>query len=239
MAEDIMDLFASDVRFAPISMIDADVSFLTRLPTHLSDEAIFDALFRDTKWLHEEVTVWGKKYLQPRLTAWYGDPGRSYTYSNTVMSPLPWTNLLLEIKRTLEDCTGEEFNSVLLNLYRDQRDRMGFHSDNERELGPEPTIGSISYGATRNLVFKHKRHKDLPTKTVRLTSGSVLLMKGPTQQNWSHGINSESRRCGPRINLTFRRIYSAAELKTKFGQRRNPPRVQQSSRKKDDPPTLF
>lgn len=233
-----MDLFASDVRFAPIPMEDADVSFLTRLPTAFTDDEILRRLYNETTWLHEEVVVWGKRYLQPRLTAWYGDPGRSYTYSNTIMAPLPWTNLLLEIKRALENCTDEKFNSVLLNLYRDQRDRMGFHSDNERELGPEPAIGSVSFGAARTLIFKHKRRKELPSKSVRLTSGSVLLMRGLTQQNWAHGINSEAQRCGPRINLTFRRIYSAAELKTKFGSTTTA-RTSKKRPKKDDAPSFL
>lgn len=201
------DLFASDVRSTPVPMEDADVSFMTHMPMTLSDDEIFRRLREETIWRHEHVVVWGKRYLQPRLTAWYGDPGKSYSYSGTEMHALPWTPLLLELKRRVEELAEAEFNSVLLNLYRDQRDRMGFHSDNERELGPDPTIASLSYGETRSLIFKHKRRKDLPLKSVALTSGSLLLMKGKTQQNWNHGINSESRLCGPRINLTFRHIF--------------------------------
>jgi alkylated DNA repair dioxygenase AlkB len=210
LAKEMMDdLFASDVRFSPIPMDEADVSFMTHMPSDMPDEKIFEQLRHETKWQHDHVVVWGKRHLQPRLTAWYGDSGRSYSYSGTEMHALPWTNLLLDLKRKVEEFTGAEFNSVLLNLYRDQRDRMGFHSDNERELGPEPTIASLSYGETRTLLFKHKRKKDLPPKSVSLTSGSLLLMKGVTQQNWNHGINSESHPCGPRINLTFRRIFAS------------------------------
>lgn len=200
------DLFASDVRLQPLQMPDADVSFLTKFPFPATDADVFRKLYDDTVWLHEEVVVYGKRYHQPRLTAWHGDAGKSYTYSGTVMHPLPWTNLLLSLKTELEKLTTARFNSVLLNLYRDQNDRMGFHSDNEASLGPEPTIASLSYGATRTLLFKHKRRADLPLKKVKLTSGSLLLMKGPTQQNWKHGINKESVVCGPRINLTFRNI---------------------------------
>jgi alkylated DNA repair dioxygenase AlkB len=200
------DLFASDVRFSPIAMQDADVSFLTRLPMPDSDEKIFERLHRESVWLHEQVMVWGKKHFQPRLTAWYGDPGKSYTYSGTVMHPLPWTNLLLSLRHELEALTDARFNSVLLNLYRDQSDRMGFHSDNEPSLGKEPTIASLSYGATRTLIFKHKKLKDLERKRVQLTSGSLLLMRGATQSNWVHGIDRENQPCGPRINLTFRNI---------------------------------
>jgi len=200
------DLFASDVRFTPIPMDDADISYLKRLPMPDSDQAIFERLHRETVWLHEEVLVWGKKHFQPRLTAWYGDPGKSYRYSGTVMHPLPWTNLLLSLRRELEALTDARFNSVLLNLYRDQNDRMGFHSDDEPSLGLEPTIASLSYGATRTLIFKHKKLKEIGRKRIPLTSGSLLLMRGPTQKNWVHGIDRESIPCGPRINLTFRNI---------------------------------
>lgn len=200
------DLFASDISFTRIPMPDADVQFLTRIPMPQTDEKIFDELLHETKWLHEEVVVWGKKYMQPRLTAWHGDPGKSYTYSGTVMHPLPWTNLLLSIRRELQELTDSRFNSVLLNLYRDQNDRMGFHSDDEPSLGREPTIASVSYGATRTLIFKHKKRRDLERKRVPLPSGSLLLMRGPTQVNWLHGIAKESQPVGPRINLTFRNI---------------------------------
>lgn len=200
------DLFSSDVRFTAVPLPEADVSFLVRFPFPMSDEAIFSKLYRDTPWVHEEVLVWGKRHLQPRLTAWFGDPGKKYTYSGTVMHPMPWTDLLLSLKRELELLVEQEFNSVLLNLYRNQNDRMGFHSDNEPSLGPDPTIASLSYGATRTLIFKHKRLKHIPPKPLKLTSGSLLLMRGATQRNWNHGINRESVPCGPRINLTFRNI---------------------------------
>jgi alkylated DNA repair dioxygenase AlkB len=226
----IEDLFASDFRFTPLPMEDADVSFLTHMPMDMSDEEIFRRLFDETIWRHEHVVVWGKRHLQPRLTAWYGDPGRSYTYSGTEMHALPWTNLLLELKRRVGEFAGAEFNSVLLNLYRDHRDRMGFHSDNERELGPEPTIASLSYGETRTLLFKHKRKKDLPLKSVSLSSGSLLLMKGATQQNWNHGINSESRACGARINLTFRRIYPRVKDQSRPAKRMATSKPKESSR---------
>lgn len=202
----VEDLFASDIRLAPVAMPDADVQYLQRLPLPQSDHHIFDHLMAETKWLHEKVVVWGREHLQPRLTAWHGDPGRSYTYSGTVMHPLPWTHLLLSLRREVEQLTDSRFNSVLLNLYRDHNDRMGFHSDNEPSLGKEPIIASLSYGAARTLIFKHKKRRDLPRKRVPLSSGSLLLMRGPTQINWAHGIHKETTSCGPRINLTFRNI---------------------------------
>lgn len=200
------DLFASNSKFDAVPMEDADVTFLVKFPFPMDEIAVFRKLYQETVWRHEEVLVWGKRHLQPRLTAWYGDPGRSYTYSGTVMFPLPWTNLLLSLRQSLENLIDIKFNSVLLNLYRDNNDRMGFHSDNEPSLGPDPTIASLSYGATRTLLFKHKHKKDLPQKSIKLTSGSVLLMRGSTQRNWNHGINRETQKCGPRINLTFRNI---------------------------------
>lgn len=204
----ILDLFSSELNFSPVPIEDADVSFLVRFPFPSSDIDIFTKLYKETPWQHEEVLVWGKRHFQPRLTAWYGDPGKSYNYSGTVMTPLPWTNLLSSLKRQLEEIIDEKFNSVLLNLYRNQNDRMGFHSDNEPSLGAHPTIASLSYGATRTLIFKHKRKKELATKALKLTSGSLLLMRGETQKNWNHGINKEATICGPRVNLTFRNIIS-------------------------------
>lgn len=200
------DLFSSVAEFERINMPGADVTFLRHAAMPRPDDIIFDQLRAETFWRQEKVNVWGKWYDQPRMTAWYGDPGKSYTYSGTVMKPLPWTSLLYAIKREIEELTEVEFNSVLLNLYRNQDDRMGFHSDNEPSLGPEPTIASLSYGATRTLKLKHKKRSDLGVVKIPLTSGSLLLMKGKTQENWIHGIDKESRPCGPRVNLTFRNI---------------------------------
>lgn len=206
------DLFSSTQQFERIPMVDADVSILRDLDTHASYEAIFEKLLRDTKWQQREMNMYGRKVLQPRLTAWYGDPSRAYAYSGIRNIPLPWTDLLRELKRRIEDCTEEEFNSVLLNYYRDNNDSMGFHSDDEKELGPEPTIASLSLGDRRTFLFKHKTHKGLGLIPVPLESGTVLLMKGATQRNYMHAINREKRPCGPRINLTFRKIYTSREL---------------------------
>jgi alkylated DNA repair dioxygenase AlkB len=176
----------------------------------LVHEADRDAMLRqlidDTSWRQESVKVWGRTYSQPRLTAWYGDPESYYTYSGITLIPIPWTDLLLEIKERVETASSSVFNSVLLNYYRDNRDSMGLHSDDERELGPRPIIASVSLGEERTLVLKHKVNKALEPVRLRLASGSLLLMKGETQRYWKHGIDKETRRCGPRVNLTFRRI---------------------------------
>ena len=205
------DLFSSIQQFDRLPMVDADVSILRDLDTHASHSVIFKSLLENTLWQQREMNMYGRRVLQPRLTAWYGDPDRTYVYSGIKNKPLPWTDLLRDIKRRIEDCTDLMFNSVLLNYYRDNNDSMGFHSDDERELGPDPAIASLSFGDTRTFLFKHKT-KDVPTVSVELTDGSVLLMRGQTQRCWKHAINREKRPCGPRINLTFRRIYTGAEL---------------------------
>jgi alkylated DNA repair dioxygenase AlkB len=131
----------------------------------------------------------------------------SYSYSGIRLHPLPWTDLLREVKRRIEDCTEATFNSVFLNLYRNHNDSMGFHSDDERELGLEPTIASLTFGATRLFVLKHKKDASISTVKIPLEAGSVLLMKGKTQHFWKHGILKQREPCGPRVNLTFRTIY--------------------------------
>lgn len=206
------DLFSSSQEFEKIPMTDADVSILRDLDTHAPYDLIFYRLLEQTKWQQREMNMYGRKVLQPRLTAWYGDPSRTYVYSGLRNIPLPWTDLLRELKRRIEDCTETTFNSVLLNYYRDNNDSMAFHSDDEKELGPEPSIASLTFGDQRTFVFKHKIRDDIPNVHVPLSSGSVLLMKGKTQRFWKHAINREKRFCGPRINLTFRHIYTRDEL---------------------------
>ena len=201
------DLFSLDQSFKPLAMRDADISILHEIEMPLPYEAMLQKLYEQTKWRQESVRVYGKIYQQPRLIAWYGDAGKKYDYSGISLTPLPWTDLLREIKRRIEDCTDSTFNSVFLNLYRDHNDSMGFHSDDERELGLEPVIASLTFGATRTFVMKHKIDRETPTSRIDLEAGSVLLMKGQTQRFWKHGILKQTTPCGPRINLTFRTIF--------------------------------
>jgi alkylated DNA repair dioxygenase AlkB len=161
-------------------------------------------LVADSPWRQEEITVYGKAYRQPRLCAWYGDLG--YSYSGIRLEPEPWTATLQAIRQRVEALVGQDFNSVLLNYYRDHNDRMGMHSDDETELGPRPVIASLSLGAARNFLLRHKTRSDLPTVKLPLHSGSLLLMSGDLQRHWRHGINAQRQACGARINLTFRRI---------------------------------
>jgi alkylated DNA repair dioxygenase AlkB len=191
-----------------IPIADGEVYYLGKLELGRDDDAVFDRLIAEVPWRQERILVWGKMHLQPRLVAWYGDRGSNYTYSGITLTPLPWTDLLLEIKSRIETVSAASFNSVLLNYYRDNRDSMGFHSDDEPELGLRPVIASLSLGEERTLILKHKLNKLAKPVRLKLASNSLLLMKGETQKYWTHGIAKESRPCDPRINLTFRRIVS-------------------------------
>jgi alkylated DNA repair dioxygenase AlkB len=163
-------------------------------------------LQKEIAWKQEPIVIFGKKILQPRLTAWLGDEGTTYRYSGLTMHPQKWTPSILEIKNKIEAISnGVKFNSVLLNLYRDGQDSMGWHRDNEKELGPNPTIGSVTFGAERKFIFRHYQEKNLK-KEVALTNGSYLVMKGETQHHWQHALPKVSQATGVRINLTFRRL---------------------------------
>jgi alkylated DNA repair dioxygenase AlkB len=201
-----MDLFAAGTGWETVPMPDAEVLYLRRLSLHQPDTEVLRQLIAEVPWRQEQIAMWGRKTLQPRLTAWYGDPGRNYAYSGIELDPLPWTPILLELKTRVEQASRSNFNSVLLNYYRDERDSVGFHSDDEPELGKRPVIASLSLGEERKFVLKHKALKSLKPVHLQLISGSLLVMKGDTQDRWKHAIPKETRPCGPRVNLTFRTI---------------------------------
>jgi alkylated DNA repair dioxygenase AlkB len=163
-------------------------------------------LIDQVPWRAENIFMWGKSVPQPRLVAWFGDREAHYTYSGVHHDPLPWTPVLLDIRKRVEGIASTHFNSVLLNYYRNHRDGMGLHSDDEPELGPQPAIASLSLGGERIFIMKHKTRRELKSVRLRLASGSLLLMKGETQHYWKHGIDKQAQPCGPRVNLTFRRI---------------------------------
>lgn len=197
-----LDLFAPTTTLTPIPVEDGELAFLPQLALPLSNAEILTRLIAETGWRAETVLVYGKRHLQPRLTAWHGDA--AYSYSGLTLEPLPFTPLLQTIRAAAEAATGRQFNSVLLNYYRNERDSMGMHSDDEPELGPEPAIASVSFGGTRTFILKHKSTKR--TLKLNLTDGSLLLMSGYLQQNWLHGVNKQMRPASPRVNLTFRFI---------------------------------
>jgi alkylated DNA repair dioxygenase AlkB len=162
-------------------------------------------LQKEINWKQETIRIFGKSYPTPRLTAWYGDEGKVYSYSGLKLSPLPWTEPLPEFKIRIEAVTGYLFNSVLLNWYRDGNDSMGWHADNEKELGMDPVIASLSLGVPRMFRLREIRnHKNRFGLT--LENGSLLLMAGPLQHHWQHCLPRSARPLGDRINLTFRTI---------------------------------
>jgi alkylated DNA repair dioxygenase AlkB len=171
------------------------------------DEALrlFTALRAGIRWHQEEIVIFGQRRRVPRLVAWHGDPGASYRYSGTDHDPEPWTTDLERIRARVSELSGAAFNAVLLNLYRDGRDGMGWHADDEPELGRDPVIASVSLGAPRRFCLRHRRRKDLK-RDLALPHGSLLVMAGPTQHHWVHALPKTRRPVGERINLTFRRV---------------------------------
>lgn len=168
-----------------------------------------DHLHEDLAWQQLPVRMFGREVPQPRLTAYYGDDNRNYRYSGLTLNARPWTRQLLWLRELLADVTGHCFNSVLCNLYRDGRDYMGWHADNERELGPEPVIASLSFGARRRFVFKPRAGGPL-RREFQLQTGSLLLMRGDVQRHWLHQLPRALRVRDSRINLTFRCIRGAS-----------------------------
>lgn len=171
----------------------------------LSAEELADIKFTNINWKQDHIKLYGKIIPLPRLTAWYGDRGKSYTYSGITSQPDPWNKGLLYMKQRIEECAGSEFNSVLLNWYRDGDDHLNWHADDEKELGVNPIIASVSFGETRE--FLVRRNDDISKRLVLpLKHGSLLLMKGELQHFWQHSIPKRKRVKGSRFNLTFRYI---------------------------------
>ncbi|MFO1428587.1 MAG: alpha-ketoglutarate-dependent dioxygenase AlkB [Candidatus Competibacteraceae bacterium] len=166
---------------------------------------LFQALHTETPWQQQVITLYGRAVASPRLSAWYGDPGAVYRYSGLRLEPLPWTAVLRRIKHRVADLATTPFNSALLNLYRDGQDSMGWHSDAEPELGRNPVIASVSLGAARRFVLRHKK-RTAPSIALELEPGSVLIMAGALQHHWRHALPKTRQAVGPRINLTFRLI---------------------------------
>jgi alkylated DNA repair dioxygenase AlkB len=197
-----MDLFAPQAGLLPLPLDDGELGWMAQLPLPWSNADVFARLLAETDWREETVVIYGKRHLQPRLSAWYGEKG--YAYSGLRLQPTPFTPLLMTLRDAVAAATGHAFNSVLLNYYRNERDSMGLHSDDEPELGPRPAIASLSFGEARTFLLKHKHTRQ--TMRVPLTDGSLLLMAGDTQQYWLHGINKMTKSLQGRINLTFRKI---------------------------------
>jgi len=163
-------------------------------------------LTNNIMWKREKIRMWGKEIVTKKRIAWYADKGKYYTYSGSTLRPDQWNELLLEIKKYVEQYMNFQFNSVLLNEYPNGKVGMGWHSDDERELGIDPIIASLSFGANRDFIFKHKTDKSFENIKIHLKSGSLLLMLGSTQHHWKHSLPKRLKVREPRINLTFRKI---------------------------------
>jgi alkylated DNA repair dioxygenase AlkB len=202
------DLFAIESGLIPtiyFEMPDADVSLYQSLYSIIEADLLFNELKKTVVWEQEEIAMYGQKHKVPRLTAWYGDRGKAYTYSGITSHSRPWISCLLKIKQKIETISQAKFNSVLLNFYRSGADSVAWHSDDERELGNNPVIGSVSFGQARSFQMKHKT-KTNERKNISLGHGDFLLMKGCTQHHWVHQIPKSKTHMKERINLTFRTV---------------------------------
>lgn len=167
-------------------------------------DAAFTSLQREVGWQQQQIVIFGRRVPQPRLSAWHGEAEAHYRYSGRDFAPEAWTPTLQALRARVEALCGARFNSVLCNLYRDGQDAMGWHADDERELGPAPQIASLSLGATRRFRLRPRQRDAHPAQTLELGHGSLLLMAGDTQRHWQHALPRMARVREPRINLTFR-----------------------------------
>lgn len=169
-------------------------------------ELFYQQCAQQLAWSQEYIAMFGKKIAIPRLQAWYGDNDAHYTYSGLPLIPLPWVEPLLIIKASCEEQLEYRFNSVLANFYRNHQDSMGWHSDNEKQLGKQPVIASISLGQTRKFSLKHKISGEI--LHLNLQSGSLLVMRGDLQSHWQHSLPKSAKPLNGRINLTFRHVFN-------------------------------
>ena len=188
-----------------IVLKDAEIFYDEHFLCNIEASTYFDVLREETDWQQDRIRVFGKEYDQPRLTALYANNKNPYTYSNITMHPTPFSPVLLEIKSKIEKTLNQTFTTCLLNLYRNGQDSNGWHADNEKELGINPVIASVSLGAERMFHMKHRTDKNQKLK-LNLVHGSLLVMSGSTQHHWLHQIPKTKKNVGERINLTFRII---------------------------------
>lgn len=198
-------LFESTSEPIFLELPDAEIIYYPQFFEKEQADIIFTELVKDIPWQQDEIRVYGKIHPQPRLTALFGNEGKPYSYSNITMQPHPWNSLLQKLKTEIEKVSETIFTTVLLNQYRGGKDSNGWHADNEKELGTNPVIASLSFGAERTFQLKHNLDKDLK-KSIVLQHGSLLIMKGTTQHFWKHQIPKTAKPIGPRINGTFRVI---------------------------------
>ena len=189
----------------PCQLSGADVALDPAWLDPVDANRLFEALRDGVPWETHRLRLFGREVAAPRLSCWIGDPGARYRYSGVLFEPQPWPRVLWPLRTRLREELGVDFNSVLANRYRSGRDAMGWHRDDERELGRQPAIASVSLGAVRRFVLKSVR---TPSRRLALDlpHGSLLVMRGDTQQLFRHALPRTAKPVGERINLTFRRI---------------------------------
>jgi alkylated DNA repair dioxygenase AlkB len=195
-------------RASNILHTDGTVNYYGKILSSREANQYFDLLMQNILWKNDEVVIFGRHIVTRRKAAWYGDSDYLYTYSNTTKQALTWTKELTDLKQIVEEYAETKFNSCLLNLYHNGNEAMGWHSDDEKSLGKNNTIASLSLGAEREFLFKHKQTKRIAS--VVLEHGSLLIMKDATQANWLHSLPKSKNVPQPRINLTFRKIVHQA-----------------------------
>lgn len=205
-----MELF-ENIATPEINLLPQDgiVNYCGKIYNQEQANYFYKKLLETIEWRNDEAIIFGKKIITKRKVAWYGDENFEYTYSKTTKNALPWTKELLELKKAVEEKTGENFNSCLLNLYHDGNEGMAYHSDGEKDLKKNGAIASLSFGAERKFSFKHKTTKE--KVDLVLQSGSLLVMRGTTQKFWLHRLPPTKKIFSPRINLTFRTIIQDAK----------------------------
>lgn len=195
---------ATDKKEGLVSILNGEYIYLPNFFSSLESDNYFQKFKSNILWKQESMNMYGKQVLFPRLTSWYGDDDKPYSFSGITLKPNPWTSELLEIKNRIESIAKTNFNSVLLNQYRNGNDSISWHTDAEKELGKNPIIGSVNFGATRKFQLRHIETKK--QIEIELSHGSLLIMKGELQHFWQHQVPKTAKKVTERINLTFRVI---------------------------------
>lgn len=202
----VLDLFDDSADGVALPIEDGQLHYYPNAFAEAEADALMQHCLTDLPWRQDHISIAAKSIPIPRLQCWLGDPDAHYSYSNIALSPQPWPEFLRPIKARLEILCAHSFNSALANYYRDGADSVDWHSDDEQELGENAIIASLSLGTSRMFELKHRYKRSLQTLKITLSHGSVLIMKGSTQQYWRHRIAKVKNMDEARINLTFRKI---------------------------------